>query len=114
MSETAPRKYLDWRLHILMAERRIRRVTDLHRMLQEVGVEISTTQLSRIVSQRPKRINTEVLDGLVTVLNCSIEDLLVAHDPEEENEKPTPKKTPRKGATSRVTGPAPFSDPETR
>lgn len=70
------KKYLSWRLDVVMAERKIKTVTELHRMLVAHGVKISSAQLSRIVQQKPQRINTELLDGLINVLNCTASNLL--------------------------------------
>jgi DNA-binding Xre family transcriptional regulator len=75
-----------------MAKRKIRRVTDLHRQLMELGVEISSAQLSRIVAQRPKHLNMEILDALLTVLDCDIADLISVEKPELP-EQPAPAKS---------------------
>jgi DNA-binding Xre family transcriptional regulator len=76
MSRFATLNTLEWRVRVMMAERRIKTVTELRKQLEEVGVEISTTQLSRIVDALPTRISSEVLAGLTTVLRCEVGDLM--------------------------------------
>lgn len=73
---------IEWRLLQMMAERHIKRNTDLVRKLNAVGVEISTTQLGRLVDTFPERMNTITLMGLLTVLDCSISDLIRVHPPQ--------------------------------
>ncbi|MCR6480423.1 helix-turn-helix transcriptional regulator [Variovorax sp. ZS18.2.2] len=74
----SPIKALQWRLHAVMADRGIRTATELHRRLQPYGVEITSHQLSRIVAKMPDRLNTKVLSALMTVLDCSANELIRA------------------------------------
>ena len=76
MSRLATLNTLEWRVRVMMAERHIKTITELRKQLEEVGVEISTTQLSRIVDALPTRLSSEVLAGLTTVLRCDIGDLI--------------------------------------
>lgn len=76
MSRLATLNALEWRVRVMMAERHIKTITELRKQLAEVGVEISTTQLSRIVDALPTRLSSEVLAGLTTVLRCDIGDLI--------------------------------------
>ncbi len=76
MSRLATLNTLEWRVRVMMAERRVKTVTELRKQLEEVGVEISTTQLSRIVDGLPTRLSSEVLAGLTTVLRCEVGDLI--------------------------------------
>lgn len=64
-----------WRLRVMMAERGIRTVTELRRRLEPLGVEISTQQLNRIVTDLPQRLNTDLFAALLTVLRCTPNDL---------------------------------------
>jgi len=70
---------IEWRLLNMMAERRIRRVTELRKKLLALGIEISSQQMGRLVNQFPDRLNTTYLRGLLTVLNCEISDLIRVH-----------------------------------
>jgi hypothetical protein len=67
---------LAFRIRIVMAERGIRSVAALQRMLKGIGVDISVPQLLRIVDGQSSHLSTAVLGGLITVLQCGIEDLI--------------------------------------
>lgn len=64
-----------WRLRVMMAERGIHTVTELRRRLEPLGVDISTQQLNRVVSDLPQRLNTDLFAALLTVLRCTPNDL---------------------------------------
>jgi DNA-binding Xre family transcriptional regulator len=66
----------DWRLPELMVLRRIRFVAALHRMLIDLGIKISSSQVTRMYCEKPKLLNAEVLEGLTTILNCTLDDLM--------------------------------------
>lgn len=80
MSRTVPATggpaTLAFRIRIVMAERGIRSVAALQRMLKSIGVEISVPQLIRIVDGQSSHVSTAVLGGLIAVLQCGIEDLI--------------------------------------
>jgi DNA-binding Xre family transcriptional regulator len=64
------------RLHALMAERRIRFVTDLWKLLNALGtVEISHSQLTRVVNNQANKLDVALLEGLATVFDCPVADL---------------------------------------
>ena len=67
---------LAFRIRVVTAERGIRSVAALQRMLKAIGVEISVPQLLRIVDGQSSHLSTAVLGGLITVLQCGIEDLI--------------------------------------
>ncbi len=88
MNEQMKKKRLEWRLNVMMSERRIKTITDLKRRLDAIGVNISSAQLGRIVWERPQKINTDLLEGLVTVLECNVSDIIKVCDmPILEDEK---------------------------
>lgn len=72
----APKKRLSWRLRVMMAERNIPTATELQRLLEKSGYQVTSSQLTRIIKERPERISTDLLDHLLVVLDCRIEDLL--------------------------------------
>ena len=80
MSRTSPAQggpaTLAFRIRVVMAERGIRSVAALQRMLKAIGVEISVPQLIRIVDGQSSHISTAVLGGLISVLQCGIEELI--------------------------------------
>ncbi len=107
MTDRYPQKRVEWKLLIAMSKKRIRKVVELKRLLSEHGVEISSQQLGRLVSGKPQRLNMELLEGLMTVLDCSINDLIEVY---EEDSKPskepagTPKQKRVKSTASADTG----------
>ena len=66
---------MEWRLSALMGERRIRTATDLQRRLNEVGVSISSAQLTRLINGNPARLSRNLMYGLTLVLDCEACDL---------------------------------------
>lgn len=86
MNTPIPKKRLTWQLDVMMAKRRIRTNVELHRRLRDIGYEISSAQLGRLVEQQPpQRLNTELLCALMTVLDCELQDLLVPVAPSQDN-----------------------------
>jgi DNA-binding Xre family transcriptional regulator len=76
-TETKPvERSIILRVRVCMAERGIRSVAALHRMLIEAGVEISHPQLLRVVDNRAQHLNVALLNGLLKVLSCRVEDLI--------------------------------------
>jgi DNA-binding Xre family transcriptional regulator len=96
MSRTIPATYgpatLAFRIRIVMAERGIRSVASLQRMLKSIGVEISVPQLIRIVDGQSSHVSTAVLGGLIAVLQCRIEELIAVTENSAANlmEVPVP------------------------
>lgn len=66
----------------LMAARGIRSAAELQRRLIKAGVDISNPQLLRIIDNKSKRVNMDVINGLLNVFQCSVHDLI--------SEKPDP------------------------
>ncbi|WP_297505369.1 helix-turn-helix transcriptional regulator [Ferrovum sp.] len=67
---------LTWRLRVMLAERNITTATELKRRLESYGYEITSSQLTRIIKERPERISTDLLDHLLAILRCEVTDLL--------------------------------------
>lgn len=92
------KKRLSWRLRVMMAERNISTATELQRLLEKSGYQVTSSQLTRVIKERPDRISTDLLDHLLEVLNCNIGDLLrsdpVSTDsaPDKNAEQSKPKK----------------------
>lgn len=63
------------RIKILMAENHIGSVDALHKRLIEGGVDISYSQLARVVADSGKRLNVDLLEGLATLFRCQVRDL---------------------------------------
>jgi DNA-binding Xre family transcriptional regulator len=58
-----------------MGDRGVRSVSALQRSLVAIGVAISVPQLIRVVDGSAKHINKEVIEGIMTVLNCNLNEL---------------------------------------
>ena len=78
------KKRLTWRLRVMLAERNITTATELKRRLKSCGYEITSSQLTRIIRERPERISTDLLDHLLAVLRCEVTDLLRLDPVEQE------------------------------
>ena len=69
-------KKLKWRVRVIMAERGVRSVSELMRKLEIIGVKISVAQLGRLIDGKSDHINMDVMEGMMTVLDCELSDLL--------------------------------------
>ena len=69
---------LDYRWHLrqVMATRDMFSTTDLLRPLAERGITLSSSQVYRLVTERPERLSLKVLMALLDILDCSLEDLI--------------------------------------
>ena len=70
----APRKAV-LRVQVLMAEHDIRFVTELWKRLTAMGVEISHSQLTRVVNNSTKSLSIDLLEGLATLFDCPVASL---------------------------------------
>jgi len=71
----APARKAVLRVHLLMAEHDIRFVTDLWKRLTAMGVEISHSQLTRVVNNSTKSLSIDLLEGLATLFDCPVSSL---------------------------------------
>jgi len=69
---------LDYRWHLrqVMADRGMFQTTDLIDPLAERGVRLSSSQVYRLVVERPERLSLKVLMALLDILDCSMEELI--------------------------------------
>ena len=69
---------LDYRWHLrrVMAERDMFSTTDLLAPLAERGIRLSTSQVYRLVVERPERLSLKILMALLDILDCTMEDLI--------------------------------------
>ncbi|ARK28756.1 helix-turn-helix domain-containing protein [Halalkalibacter krulwichiae] len=72
------------RLKILMAERGINSVSELHRMIQEQGHTMSRRTLDKFARNENNQVHYDTLITLCQVLNCQIHELLIIQ--EESND----------------------------
>lgn len=74
----APR--LVWRLRQVMAARDMFKTTDLLPLLKDRGVRLSRSQIHRVVTSQPDRVNLHLLAALCDIFDCTASDLLIAED----------------------------------
>ena len=71
----APQRKAVLRVQVLMAEHDIRFVTELWKKLTAMGVEISHSQLTRVVNNSTKSLSIDLLEGLATLFDCPVSAL---------------------------------------
>ena len=99
-----------WHLRALMAQRGMFATTDLAPLLADRGVELSATQVYRLVTQTPERLSLRTLVALCDILDCTPGDLI---EPVAETRRsrvatsgkpdprPAPDRTPRRAEVRR-------------
>jgi len=65
-----------WNLRQVMANRGMFQTTDLIDPLTERGIRLSSSQVYRLVVERPERLSLKVLMALLDILDCTMEDLI--------------------------------------
>jgi DNA-binding Xre family transcriptional regulator len=65
-----------WHLRKAMADRGMFQTTDLIDPLAQRGVELSSSQVYRLVTERPERLSLKVLMALLDILDCSMDELI--------------------------------------
>jgi transcriptional regulator with XRE-family HTH domain len=63
------------RVQVLMAEHDIRFVTELWKKLTAMGVDISHSQLTRVVNNSTKSLSIDLLEGMATLFDCPVSAL---------------------------------------
>ena len=69
---------LDYRWHLrqVMATRGMFATTDLIGPLAERGITLSSSQVYRLVVERPERLSLKILMALLDILDCDMDDLI--------------------------------------
>jgi DNA-binding Xre family transcriptional regulator len=69
---------LDYRWHLrqVMATRGMFSTTDLLGPLSERGIKLSSSQVYRLVTDRPERLSLKILMALLDILDCDMADLI--------------------------------------
>lgn len=75
-----PKRRIVLRVNVCMAERGIRSVAALHRLLIADGVDISHSQLTRVVNNSAMHLSVPLLDALINILGCPASDLFGEKD----------------------------------
>ncbi len=66
----------EWRLRVLMAENGMFKAIDLAPRLAEHGIRLSDSQVWRLVTGRPERLNLRLLMVLCAILGCEPGELV--------------------------------------
>jgi len=69
---------LDYRWHLrqVMAARGMFATTDLIDPLARRGIRLSSSQVYRLVVERPERLSLKILMALIDILDCSMSELI--------------------------------------
>jgi len=69
---------LDYRWHLrqVMASRGMFATTDLIEPLAQRGIHLSSSQVYRLVVERPERLSLKILMALLDILECSMDELI--------------------------------------
>ncbi|GLL05916.1 helix-turn-helix domain-containing protein [Dactylosporangium matsuzakiense] len=69
---------LDYRWHLrqVMATREMFSTTDLVEPLAARGITLSSSQVYRLVVERPERLSLRILMALIDILQCRLDDLI--------------------------------------
>lgn len=69
---------LDYRWHLrkVMASREMFQTTDLIGPLAQRGIQLSASQVYRLVVERPERLSLKIFMALLDILDCSMDELI--------------------------------------
>ncbi len=69
---------LDYRWHLrqVMATRGMFATTDLIEPLAQRGIHLSSSQVYRLVVERPERLSLKILMALLDILDCTMDELI--------------------------------------
>ncbi|MGP4103556.1 helix-turn-helix domain-containing protein [Nonomuraea sp. KM90] len=65
-----------WHLRQVMAARGMFSTMDLLDPLAERGIRLSSSQIYRLVAERPERLSLKILMALLDILGCTMDDLI--------------------------------------
>jgi DNA-binding Xre family transcriptional regulator len=65
-----------WNLRQVMASREMFQTTDLIEPLAQRGIHLSSSQVYRLVVERPERLSLKVLMALLDILDCTMDELI--------------------------------------
>ncbi|MGO9293269.1 MAG: helix-turn-helix domain-containing protein [Streptosporangiaceae bacterium] len=69
---------LDYRWHLrkIMADRGMFSTTDIIPLLADRGITLSSSQVYRLVTERPERLSLKILMALLDILDCPMDDVI--------------------------------------
>ncbi|MDN5932910.1 MAG: helix-turn-helix transcriptional regulator [Pseudonocardia sp.] len=65
-----------WHLRTVMAEQGMFATTDLIEPLARRGIRLSSSQVYRLVVERPERLSLKILMALCDILGCAMDQLI--------------------------------------
>jgi DNA-binding Xre family transcriptional regulator len=65
-----------WHLRTVMADRGMFATTDLIEPLARRGIRLSSSQVYRLVVERPERLSLKILMALCDILDCAMTELI--------------------------------------
>ncbi|HEX2805908.1 MAG TPA: helix-turn-helix transcriptional regulator [Kineosporiaceae bacterium] len=65
-----------WHLRAVMADRGLFSTTDLIPLLDQRGITLSSSQVYRLVVERPERLSLKILMALLDILDARMDDLI--------------------------------------
>jgi DNA-binding Xre family transcriptional regulator len=65
-----------WRLAELMAAHGMHNSTDLVPHVRERGIDLSASQIYRLVTSKPERVSLKLVAAICDVFNCGPDDLI--------------------------------------
>jgi DNA-binding Xre family transcriptional regulator len=65
-----------WNLRQVMASREMFQTTDLTEPLAQRGIHLSSSQVYRLVVERPERLSLKILMALLDILDCTMDELI--------------------------------------
>jgi Cro/C1-type HTH DNA-binding domain len=65
-----------WQLRQVMAARGMFATTDLIEPLAQRGIHLSSSQVYRLVVERPERLSLKVFMALLDILDCTMDELI--------------------------------------
>ena len=104
---------LDYRWHLrqVMAARGMFATTDLIEPLAQRGIQLSSSQVYRLVVDRPERLSLKILMALLDILDCTMDELIEPSRPAapaaEDQRRPaaaTPVSATLRPKRARITG----------
>lgn len=71
-----PKLDYHWHLRKVMADRGMFATTDLIEPLAQRDITLSSSQVYRLVVERPERLSLKILMALLDILDCSMDQLI--------------------------------------
>jgi DNA-binding Xre family transcriptional regulator len=78
-----------WRLAELMAAHGMHNSTDLVPHVRERGIELSASQIYRLVTSKPERVSLKLIAAICDVFSCGVEDLVTVTATDVRRKKAT-------------------------